>query len=737
MDETIRGMEDIGDIQLMAMLRKRFILIVFLTFITLSLTGSGVGRSPSESHAASAMFPFVLPYDDSSHTLIDISGWNESAAGSNGFIKSVDGHFYSGGDRIRFLGVNMTMGANFPSFSEAKKVAARMAKFGINMVRIHHLDYHSAPEGILKEDLVTFDSDQLTRLDYFIYQMKINGIYVDLNLHVSRTYPGFPSWGDMPSYYKGIDHFCPKMIEMQKDYAKTLLTHKNRYTGKRYKDDPVVALIEINNESSLIHQWHRGKLDNMPAVFQRELESQYTRWLASGSSGQAQAAASTTGRSAVKKAQFGSLSVEEQTQWLEFLYYVEEKYFADMRAYLKEEIGAGSLIIGTQVGFSLAPIQQNMDVVAAHGYWQHPIFPGASWDPVNWYVSNIPMAGFEDGGKVRSLASFKVVGRPYLVGEYSHPAPNTYGSEGLLLAAAYAALQDWDGILLYEYNSRTDDWDPQYVTGYFSLDSNPAKMAVFQAAAALFRRGDVLSAPEIAVAESTKEAALEITRKYGPEYVNADRMGRNAMECMYYRIGISFGQTATADRESLLAGLLEKVKQKLTGLVGRSSALTSTTNEVTWYSGNSDGMVTVNTPKSKLFVGYIQGRQIDFNGLVVSPSSELQDWAALSLTVMEGDGFSPQSRILLTATGYFENTDMGWKDAEKTTVGQDWGRPPSLVEGIKAVVQMPFSPDAVRVWSLDNTGERDREIAVGESGGLAYFEIGPEYETLWYEIAIN
>ena len=59
------------------------------------------------------------------------------------------------------------------------------------------------------------------------------------------------------------------------------------------------------------------------------------------------------------------------------------------------------------------------------------------------------------------------------------------------------------------------------------------------------------------------------------------------------------------------------------------------------------------------------------------------------------------------------------------------------MEGIEAGVLLPLSPDSVRVWSLDTTGERDREITVSDSGGLAYFEIGPKYKTLWYEIKIE
>ena len=86
----------------------------------------------------------------------------------------------------------MAFGANFPTHEDAEKVAGRMAKFGINCVRFHHMDMQTAPTGIFAADGRTLDPDRLDRLDYFIAQLKAHGIYADLNLHVSRTYPDAP-----------------------------------------------------------------------------------------------------------------------------------------------------------------------------------------------------------------------------------------------------------------------------------------------------------------------------------------------------------------------------------------------------------------------------------------------------------------------------------------------------------------------------------------------------------------
>ena len=66
---------------------------------------------------------------------------DEKPAGKHGFMKCVGDHFeFEDGTSARFWGVNFNGGANFPEHEDAEKVAKRLAKFGINMVRFHQLD---------------------------------------------------------------------------------------------------------------------------------------------------------------------------------------------------------------------------------------------------------------------------------------------------------------------------------------------------------------------------------------------------------------------------------------------------------------------------------------------------------------------------------------------------------------------------------------------------------------------
>ena len=72
---------------------------------------------------------------------------------------------------------------------------------------------------------------QLDKLDWLVYQLKLHGIYSNINTHVSRNYPGCDYEGiEHFNYGKGIDQFYPPYIEMQKDYAKEIAyTQKSLY----------------------------------------------------------------------------------------------------------------------------------------------------------------------------------------------------------------------------------------------------------------------------------------------------------------------------------------------------------------------------------------------------------------------------------------------------------------------------------------------------------------------------
>ncbi|MBM3890414.1 MAG: hypothetical protein FJ388_14980, partial [Verrucomicrobia bacterium] len=244
----------------------------------------------ASSVSAADPFPFTMPGLEPNRGITDMSWLNDAPAGKRGFVRARDGHFVDGrGKRIKFLATNFTFGSCFPDHDTADKLAARLASLGINCIRFHHMDNQSAPRGIWKAGVPKrneFDPDQLDRLDYFIAALKRHGIYANINLHVSRNYWEGEDFPDglasdrerrekLPHYAKGLDKINDQMIRMQRDYARALLGHVNPYTKTSYAKEPCVAIVEINNENTLLQL----KVAALPDYYRNDILKKWNGWL--------------------------------------------------------------------------------------------------------------------------------------------------------------------------------------------------------------------------------------------------------------------------------------------------------------------------------------------------------------------------------------------------------------------------------------------------------------------------
>ncbi len=178
----------------MKIYRPLTMLSVVAVFFTVCSPASTVAQN-----AQADLIPFHVPGDDASETITSFDSNVKPQAGSDGFVGITDGKFSIAGKRQRFWGVNLCFSANFPTHEQAEKIAAHFRKLGLNIVRFHHMDMQDAPGGIwqTKEDgKRELDPEQVDRLDFFLNELHKNGIYANLNLHVSRTLTeaeGFPT----------------------------------------------------------------------------------------------------------------------------------------------------------------------------------------------------------------------------------------------------------------------------------------------------------------------------------------------------------------------------------------------------------------------------------------------------------------------------------------------------------------------------------------------------------------
>jgi len=847
-----------------------------------------------------------MPWDDGEESPTNLSNWLHQPAGKFGSVQvGEDGHLYVGKSQIRFLGVNLCFGGCFPEKEKAEKIAARMAKFGINCVRFHHMDMRVFPDGIRSRDVSNtreLDEEALERLDYLIAKLKQVGIYVNLNLLVSRPFnaaDGLPKEIEQLSWKDGhvVGFFYKPILELQKEYARKLLTHYNRYTNTTYAEEPAVAFVEINNENGLLHSWFGGKLDNMPEVFLADLQKQWNEWLrrkynntpqirqlwdtseplgenllrnpdwAEGMNdwyleqhdgadaeativsdapkdgvatrigvaklgtagwhvqfnqgglelekerpytltfwakadksanisvniGQAHEPwqglgfsrsvelteewkryryifrlaqndnnsrlnfsnlAKQTGTyyladiklraggmvglpkdetiengsvSLFQHLRFNEHTTEAQQDWISFLWETERNYWQSLYKYLKDELDIQAPIVGTIIGCSTPNLMSELDVVDTHAYWQHPQFPGRSWDSENWFVPNLSMVNTK-GGVLTALAQGRVCGKPHLCTEYNHPAPNTYSSEAPLLLASFARLQDWDGIFLFSYSHRRDDWDTRRIPNFFDIDQHPLKMANLIIATAMFMRGDVSPAHGHVTHELIAEKELELLRKGGRawRFVRADLLNISNEVALLHRLCLRTG-TQPDDVPSIPEPDVEE-----------QQVFVSDNGEIIWdTSREGKGVVTVNSKRTKAVIGFVDGREFNLGRVTIAPGQTIQDWCTVGLTLLDGASFKGPGRALLVATGYAENANMGWKNPEKTTVGRDWGEPPSLVEVVPVKVTLPIPPAKVEVWALDERGQRKESLAVQAHNGHSVIQTTPLQQTLWYEVVLR
>jgi len=670
--------------------------------------------------ATSALFPFVLPWDDAAPGVTDVSGWSRTPAGAEGFVFAADGHLFvqdpvspGGRRRMRFLGVNTSFAANFPTHDEAEKTAARLAKFGVNCVRFHHMDRDPAPRGLWQPDLKTLDPGQLDRLDYFISRLKARGIYANINLHVSRVYPDMPVWAGMPPFHKGVDLFMPRMIAMQKEFARDLLQHVNRYTGLAYADDPAVAIVEINNENGLVSRWWEKGLDEMPSLYAEELGRQWSAWRRARK-------LAPDGDGIILRRDYGAQSETRRRKWVQFLWDTEQAYWREMQRYLNEDLKIRSLIVGTQLySYSTLPIQAEMDVVDIHAYWQHPVFPDKDNRSI-WTVGNESMVNHPEARTLSDLALQRVAGKPLIVTEYNHSSPNTYGAEAFLMAAAYSALQDWDGLFVYSYAHGNQPWDAGKINGNFDIYAHPLKMATLPAAAALFLRGDVRTPEGTQEATATEEQFVTLTARHGVN-IGGQHFGASRQDALRRPQSLRLGPPAAA--------LTTPPRAPYAGPIA------SDTGELVWDANAPRGRFTVDTARSKVVVGFTDGQRISLGAVSIVPGKSLQGWSAIALTQMEGEAVGKPGRALLVACGNIENTGQRWKTDAHDSIDA-WGDGPVVVEGIPATIEIETT-DPVEVWSLDEKGQRRAALSVTRTGTGATFSIGPAHRTLWYEVVFG
>ena len=692
------------------------------------------------------MVPFYIPAEANPASLIALSSPPIAPDGAR--VVARGDRFYVGDQRFRVWG--MSMGFTAPSHEDAAIIARRLAQAGVNSIRFHGVEGQNLWG---RENLDEDQTRTLDQFDYFLHQLAENGIYWNLNLHVSRSYSQELGLPDTKVFFdKILDVFVPQLIDAQKDFARKFLSHVNPYRKVRYADDAACGFVEINNEDSLF-LWDAEErlphldpfyLNILQGFFNEFLKREYkttekfrAAWGEVLEEGEdlEQGTVKLFGADDLATAGVGSHDVGQGTvkatkteadarkiDRFRCMMELERSYWEQMRNLVKEELGYKGNVTGTII-FGTANLwaQQNMDYIDCHAYWGHPRWAaGERWHSERWTVpcaamTDSPHETATDLDKISGLmfymASQQFKDKPYTNSEYNHCAPNDYQAECVPLMASFAALQDWDGIWFFMYNPNPS----RNTIHWFDFDANPAKWGFMAAGAAIFRNGGVQPL-----------AATRVVSYVGEENPILDII-KHQVNWNYDTFRMLQDQAKVTWKDFLNTRLVTSFDGKDRTFSSPSSAAPS---KLTWdVADNGHGRYVATGAGAMVWMGHADRLTGDANLALEKP-----DFAVVTMTAMDEKPFGQSRKILVAAIKRCENTEMKFNE-KRDSVGGNWGAAPVLIEPVAATIaDLPFLAGNWKCQVLGPDGMPTAEVPLvkSEKSDTLVLKLSPEYKTMWY-----
>ncbi len=507
-----------------------------IKFLCLSAVGAIAaflwGGSPKvqpEATAAPASTWAFTPSDDTfdSRALLNLRSLNETLAGETGFVgvNSAGELVRGNGQPVRFWAVNSEVGRSpfqttplGPTQApELARHARFLAKRGVNLVRLHRQISPDlqAQANARMADINAVERDGIWRT---VAALRKEGIYTALSPYWAGPMKFAPDWlpGGPPQHAFGLLFFEPRLQSAYKQWLKQLLAEENPHTGLPLGQDPSVALLQLQNEDSLLF-W---TVDLIKGPQRQMLEERFDAFLRAKYGDAARVGTAwqgdvDRGTGAPQPPRMSLLNMSEltsapnkpgraqrQADQTEFFGRLMHDFNQDIVRYLRDELGVKTLI--NAGNWKTAHSGQLGDVER----WSYTAAPV---DAVNRYTSSVhqgPHVGwavqagdtFTSDSVLRTprlmpLALRQTVGRPMLVTEGSWPMPQAYAAEGPFLVSVYGGLTGVGGYTWFDTHS--EGWGPpQSPNGYLAAQSKwsiatPDTLGNFPAAALAYRQGYV------------------------------------------------------------------------------------------------------------------------------------------------------------------------------------------------------------------------------------------------------
>ncbi len=660
----------------------------YLARFLLILCASGLARATAEERWA-----FAPPQDAfADGALLDLRPLNERVAGESGFVReSSDGNGFAlgNGEPVRFWATNVGSGPGTPE--EMARLARFMAKRGVNMVRVFG---QISPDMGKNHDAPITEANHgaIDKIWRMVAAMKKEGIYSVISPYWVCSVGKIPaSWGiktDGPQDAWGYLFFDAQMQKGFKAWMKALYAETNPYTGMPLAKDPSVAVIQLQNEDSILFWTFMGNFGGKGEAW-KEISSQFAIWAKRKYGGLDQAIAAWKGERAPgddpAQGRLGFYQMWEITNQppgpkgdrmadqVAFLADTMFDFNKMMGDYLHRELGCRQLINAGNWRTADTVKMQDLEhwsytaneVLDAHYY-----VGGAHVGPDSGWAINA-------GDHYTNLSCIldprslpinikQVAGHPFIETESTWTIPDLYQSEGPALVAAYSSLTEfgplfwngggggapgWDGAM-FPFGPKAAKWAMQ----------NPMGLGQFPAAALMYRRGYVQHGAVAVHEERTlddlaherttliaEEKAFDPNRDQ--EKIPSRSTVRTSVDPLAFLVGrveVVLGGKADPAKNSAvpLAKYIDASKREVTSITGEL--------RLDW----GKGVFTVDTPKAQVAAGFL-GK----NGPVALSDVRIEarnPYITVMVVSLDGAPLKSSAKVLVQIGTTCRTT--GWQD---------------------------------------------------------------------------
>lgn len=665
--------------------------------------------------------------------VLDLRSLNEKVAGQSGFVRRTpdgSGFELGNGKPVRFWAVDEFI-ENTADQATIRHKLRWLAKRGVNMVRDHAELWPKKPGS----QVTDVDHDEIDHIWKLVAAAKAEGIYTTISPYWAVPVKIQDSWGvpgGSGQSALSLLFFDPTLQKGYKAWLRALYAPPNPYTGIPLAKDPSVAIIQLQNEDSLLF-WTTQDVHG-PELTQ--LETLYGSWLAKkyGSLDAANSAwggdhppASAfqdkigddfgNGRAAIYIIWDFTQSPAVQPPYqqkrladqLEFFSDTMSHLNSEMIDYLRNDLGCKQLInpgnwrpadpvkLFDAERYSYMP----GDVMAVNRYFtgEHVGRDKA------WAIE--PHDKFTNASALLTPQSLPInikqpVGYPFIIPETAWVSPTAYQSEGPFLAAAYESLTgvalsyffsdgdvpEWQQPFLYSYGG----WSPE---AKWSV-ATPVQLGQFPAAALIYRLGYVKKGP-VAVDEERsladiwdrKSSLIAEEGGYDPNRDAGDLPPTSAVHTGLDPLAFLVGPV-----EVKIGGdpAKSKVIQLSRYIDNNRKLVVSDTGEIRLNYGS--GVCVVNTPCAQGAAGFLGGESpINLSDIGIQTTN---DYATISVVSLDGKSIRSSRKLLVQVgtiarpTGWVDQ-DATWQsaDGKQTFTGKEVvlsGHNPWQVENISATI---------------------------------------------------